>query len=62
MNDRPIIHALVIRKDGTVPFDDDYPEGSRENAIAWLNANGHAHDPVPGTRHVKIKVWPPVKA
>jgi hypothetical protein len=50
--------GIVIRADGTVPFDDDVTEEHRAQTLAWLTDNGHTHAVVPGTRHVKIARWP----
>jgi len=33
--------AIVMRKDGTVPFDDDVPEDHRAIIMGALVANGH---------------------
>jgi len=57
MEPKKQIHALVIRKDGTVPFDDDVPEDHRAHYLAFLADNGHTVEPIEGTRHVRIKGW-----
>lgn len=54
---KPMIHAVVIRADGTVPFDDSVPEENRLQTIGWLFDQGHAMTIVAGTRHVKITNW-----
>jgi hypothetical protein len=50
--------GIVIRADGTVPFDDAVTEEHRAHTLAWLTDHGHIHAAVPGTRHVKIVHWP----
>lgn len=54
MNDKPFL-AVVIRKDGTVPFDDDVSASDRAHMIAHLADQGHQLEPVAGTRHMKVK-------
>lgn len=51
--------GIVIRADGTVPFDDSCPNHMRAQMLAHLTDLGHSLEPVHGTRHVKIKNWKP---
>lgn len=51
------LHGVVIRADGTVPFDADVPEHHRERTLRWLAEQGHTIKDVPGTRHVQIQNW-----
>lgn len=51
--------CVVIRKDGTVPFDDDCPAHVRAATLAYLTDEGHAYEPVHGTKHVRIRNWKP---
>lgn len=51
--------GIVIRADGTVPFDDDVPHHIRAQMLAHLTDLGHSLEPIHGTRHVKIKHWTP---
>lgn len=49
--------GIVIRADGTVPFDDDCSSDVRAHILAHLADKGHTVEPVHGTRHVRIKGW-----
>jgi len=49
--------GVIIRADGTVPFDDDCHPDIRAHILAHLADHGHTVEPVEGTRHVKIKGW-----
>lgn len=49
--------GIVIRKDGTVPFDNDVPEHHREQTIRQLAEWGYTLKDVPGTRHVMVQGW-----
>lgn len=51
--------GVVIRRDGTVPFDDDCHADVRAACLAHLAEQGHAYEPVPHTKHVRIKNWAP---
>ena len=54
--------ALVIKKhpDGYhyVPFDDDVSDEHRGVFLAHLSDTGHGHEPIPGTKHVKLLSGP----
>jgi hypothetical protein len=49
--------GIVIKADGTVPFDKDVDPAVKHAAIDWMQANGHDFENVPGTPHLKIKNW-----
>jgi hypothetical protein len=51
--------VIVIRADGTVPFDDDYHLDVRANALTWLMDQGHTVSPIHGTKHLKVHDWKP---
>lgn len=54
--------GIVIRADGTVPFDEGLHPTHRAAMLAHLTDLGHSYDPVEGTRHVRIRDWtPPAK-
>lgn len=53
--------GVVIRKDGTVPFDDDVHPEVRAAILEHLEKEGHKVSDVKGTAHVKIKGWKPPK-
>jgi hypothetical protein len=55
MADQEVMVAVVIRKDGTVPFDDDCHPQVRLHILDHLAEHGHCLEPVVGTRHYKIK-------
>lgn len=46
--------GIVIRADGTVPFDKDVPEQTREHMIRHLAQMGHTVQDVHGCRDAKI--------
>lgn len=46
--------GIVIRADGTVPFEDDVPDEIRSHILTHLVGHGAHIHPVDGTRHVKI--------
>lgn len=54
--------GVVVRKDGTVPFDEDVPPHVRDTVLKHLADRGHTVEPVAGTRHYRIKNWTPAKA
>lgn len=54
--------GIVVDQDGTVRFDDGCPDQLRNTIIAHLTDNGHAHERVAGTRHVRIINWTAGKA
>ena len=54
--------GIVIRKDGTVPFDPDVLPHVRGQMIAHLIDLGHELETIPGTNHVRIKNWAANKA
>ena len=47
--------GVVIRKDGTVPFDDDVHPEVRAAVIAHLVDKGHVLVAVPNTKHLRIE-------
>lgn len=49
--------GIVIKKDGTVPFDEGYSPELRAHTIAVLFDQGHKVSAVPGTPHLKIADW-----
>lgn len=49
--------GIVIRTDGTVPFDDGVHPDVRTKILKALAQQGHVFDDVPGTSHVKIRNW-----
>jgi len=49
--------GVVIRKDGTVPFDAGCHPAVRDHILAHLKAQGHELEAIEGTNHVKIKNW-----
>lgn len=65
--------GVVIRADGTVPFDEipaDTPEEHRgrierdrahvrAEIMAYLIDQGHTVEPIEGTKHVRIRNWKP---
>ncbi len=53
--------GIVIRKDGTVPFDDGVDPAVRAHILAHLTDTGHVYHPVPNTAHVQIKSGPHLK-
>ena len=55
------LFGIVIRADGTVPFDDDCDPAVRAATIAHLMDNGHAVSLVKGTNHAMIADWKPGK-
>ena len=55
------LFGIVIRADGTVPFDDDCDPTVRANILAHLMDNGHAVSLVKGTNHAIITDWKPGK-
>ena len=54
---KPTAVGIIIRKDGTVPFDDDFPDHLREHVIRHLSEQGHTLKSVEGTRHMQIQNW-----
>lgn len=55
--------GVVIRADGTVPFDEGCHPSVRAAILAHLADQGHTVSPVHGTKHVRIHNWkPPTKA
>jgi hypothetical protein len=60
MDPKKIVVGIVIRADGTVPFDDDVPEANKAATLKHLIDEGHSVAPVEGTNHYKIAVWPKV--
>lgn len=62
MEPKKALVGVVIRADGTVPFDDDCHPDVRAAIMVHLADNGHTIEPVKGTRHVKIKDWKPAVA
>jgi hypothetical protein len=55
MTETPALLGTVIRKDGTVPFDDDVTDDMRAKHLGMLVLHGHKLEPVEGTKHFKIK-------
>lgn len=53
--------GIVIKPDGTVPFDHDCHPEVRKHIIAFLADNGNTIVPVDGTNHVRIHGWTPGK-
>jgi len=55
--------GIVIRADGTVPFDHDASEEfalRKRQTISWLIEDGHQVGPHPeNPQHLQIAVWPP---
>ncbi len=49
--------GMVIRKDGTVPFDEDVPNNVQMHILGTLVAAGHDIHPVKGTKNFKINDW-----
>ena len=64
MTQKQINVGIVIRKDGTVPFDDCTHGGPcdcaaiRSHIRDHLEATGHVVASVPGTQHFKLKSGP----
>jgi len=56
------LFGIVIRADGTVPFDDDCDPNVRAATIMHLMDNGHAVSLVKGTNHAMITDWKRGKA
>ena len=46
--------GIIIRKDGTVPFDDDVHPDVRAHILSHLSSQGHTIAPMHGTKHVRI--------
>lgn len=53
------IAAVVIRKDGTVPFDEHVPDHVREHMIRHLAQMGHTIQDVAGSRNVMLAGFNP---
>lgn len=51
--------GVVIRKDGTVPFDEGVDPTVRLHIFVHLTAQGHSVDSVPGTPHLRIRDYKP---
>lgn len=51
--------GIVVDADGTVRFDDECPDQTRNAILTHLTDQGHAHERVAGTRHVRIFNWRP---
>lgn len=49
--------GVVIKADGTVPFDSGCHPAVRAEILAYLTDQGHSYDPIPGTPHIKIRNW-----
>ncbi len=49
--------GVVIRADGTVPFDDDCPDHVRSHILAHLTDVGHTFSKVEDTKHVRLHNW-----
>lgn len=49
--------GYVVRKDGTVPFDDALNDEQRILVIAAIIADGYEIEVIPNSRDVKIKDW-----
>lgn len=47
--------GIVIRPDGTVPFEDGFEY--RAEVLEHLTNKGHTLEPIHGTKHVRIKDW-----
>lgn len=54
MEPKPQMIGVVIRADGTVPFDDDCHPHVRGQILAHLADLGHTVAPIEGTKHVRI--------
>lgn len=50
--------GIVVRADGTVPFDNGVPAAHKQARLSALADDGHIVEPIAGTPHYKIKVWP----
>lgn len=53
------LSGMVIKADGTVPFDEDHDPVLRAEIIAHLFDAGHEFERVPGTAHIRLKDWQP---
>lgn len=49
--------GIIVKADGTVPFDKDADPAVKTAALAWMAEHGHDFESVPGTPHLKIKNW-----
>lgn len=53
--------GIIIRADGTVPFDEGLDPDVRAHIIAYITDQGVAFDPVPGTNSIKLRDWVPAE-
>lgn len=49
--------GIVIRADGTVPFDDEVSHEHRSQTITHLIDSGNEIKTIPNSRHIRIKNW-----
>jgi len=54
----PALVGIVVRKDGTVPFDEGCHPDVRAHILRHLADTGHTIAPVADTQHVKISNGP----
>lgn len=57
MEPKKSLVGIVIRADGTVPFDDDCHPHVRAQILQHLTDQGHIYHPVKGTKNIKIQNW-----
>lgn len=51
--------GIVVKADGTVPFDAHVHPEVRAHILAHLANQGHTIEPIEGTPHIRIKGWKP---
>jgi hypothetical protein len=56
---QPKLTGIVIRADGTVPFDAEVDPAVRAAALVWCMANDYTVSPIKGTSSFKIHNWKP---
>ena len=49
--------GVVVKADGTVPFDAGVPDEVKAHILKHLVDKGHSPQPVTGTPHYKIPGW-----
>lgn len=62
MPENKTLLGVVIRRDGTVPFDDGCHADVRRACLDHLREQGYVFEDIPGTKHVRIKNWAPTNS
>jgi hypothetical protein len=57
MEQKKALVGVIIRADGTVPFDEGCHPDVRAAILTHLTDQGHTVEPIKGTRHLKIQGW-----